>query len=236
MALTDKLTAIGEAIREKEGSADLIPLADMPDRIRALSSGGGSGGGDDAMVASWVSMMNSDSSNPCEKVIIPAGVTRVPDYMFSKLAYLEDIEFQDISLITKIGDSAFNETRRLKLSQGLPPNLLTLGQGCFNTSGTTGSGQDSFFPDVLNIPASVTTVGWMAFGSSGVKKVRFLGTPSSIDSKAFNYCPCLTDIYVPWAEGAVANAPWGSQNKNSGVTAPDAAVIHYNTPADAVIE
>ena len=40
MALTDKLTAIGDAIREKEGSTGLIPLSDMPSRIQALSTGG----------------------------------------------------------------------------------------------------------------------------------------------------------------------------------------------------
>ena len=36
MALTDKLTAIGDAIREKTGSADLIPLSDMPNEIDAV--------------------------------------------------------------------------------------------------------------------------------------------------------------------------------------------------------
>ena len=41
MALTDKLTDIGNAIREKNGTTDLIPLADMPQAIRDIQSGGG---------------------------------------------------------------------------------------------------------------------------------------------------------------------------------------------------
>lgn len=41
MALTDKLTAIGDAIREKTDTTDLIPLNDMPDAIRNIQSGGG---------------------------------------------------------------------------------------------------------------------------------------------------------------------------------------------------
>lgn len=41
MALTDKLVAIGNAIREKNGTTDLIPLADMPQAIKDISSGGG---------------------------------------------------------------------------------------------------------------------------------------------------------------------------------------------------
>ena len=32
----------------------------------------------------------------------------------------------------------------------------------------------------------------------------------------------LTDIYVPWAEGAVANAPWGATG----------ATIHYDWNPD----
>lgn len=39
MALTDKLTAIGDAIREKNGSTEKIPLADMPQVIRDMQSG-----------------------------------------------------------------------------------------------------------------------------------------------------------------------------------------------------
>lgn len=38
MALTDKLTAIGNAIREKTGGSSLIPLGDMPAEIRSISS------------------------------------------------------------------------------------------------------------------------------------------------------------------------------------------------------
>ena len=43
MALTDKLTAIGDAIREKTGKNDLLALDQMPDEIRNISSGGGTG-------------------------------------------------------------------------------------------------------------------------------------------------------------------------------------------------
>lgn len=40
MALTDKLKAIGDAIRKKTGKTDLIPLSDMPNEILNISSGG----------------------------------------------------------------------------------------------------------------------------------------------------------------------------------------------------
>ena len=41
MALTDKLVAIGDAIREKTGKDGLLALGQMPDEIRNISGGGG---------------------------------------------------------------------------------------------------------------------------------------------------------------------------------------------------
>ncbi len=53
-----------------------------------------------------------------------------------------------------------------------------------------------------------------AFENTGLKEVHFAGgyptLARSIDATAFNGCTSLTDIYVPWSEGAVANAPWRS--------------------------
>ena len=40
MALIDKLSAIGDAIREKNGTTDLIPLGNMPAAIEAIQTGG----------------------------------------------------------------------------------------------------------------------------------------------------------------------------------------------------
>lgn len=45
MALTDKLTAIADAIRSKGGTTDQLTLAGMVDAINAIQTGGGSGGG-----------------------------------------------------------------------------------------------------------------------------------------------------------------------------------------------
>lgn len=53
--------------------------------------------------------------------------------------------------------------------------------------------------------------------------VKLGGKVTSFGATAFNNCPNVTDIYVTWAEGEVANAPWG---------APTTATIHYNTTYD----
>ena len=53
---------------------------------------------------------------------------------------------------------------------------------------------------------------------NGLATVTFKGTPNSILSSVFLSCSNLKTINVPWAEGAVANAPWGATS----------ATINYN--------
>lgn len=56
MALTDKLSAIGNAIREKGGTTALLTLDEMPTAIGAIETGGGGGG--DIPEEAWI--MNGD--------------------------------------------------------------------------------------------------------------------------------------------------------------------------------
>lgn len=72
----------------------------------------------------------------------------------------------------------------------------------------------------ITIPASVSYIGSHAFERTGIKTFVFKGTPIAIGPDCFgkNYS-VLEHIYVPWAAGAVAGAPWGAPN----------AAIHYNT-------
>lgn len=74
------------------------------------------------------------------------------------------------------------------------------------------------------IPKAVERINDYAFQNGWRKSsmVVFAGTPNYIKSTAFQGNGNLVDVYVPWAEGAVANAPWGASN----------ATIHYNTTYD----
>lgn len=72
----------------------------------------------------------------------------------------------------------------------------------------------------LVIPAGVTEVGAYAmYGCTALSTVTFRGMPTTLATSAFSTCNNLTEINVPWAEGAVANAPWGAAR----------ATIHYNS-------
>ena len=66
---------------------------------------------------------------------------------------------------------------------------------------------------------TVSIFAW-AFGRcTGLETITFLTNPLSLVASAFSGCDNVTDVYVPWAEGAVDNAPWGL---------PNTATIHYN--------
>ena len=99
----------------------------------------------------------------------------------------------------------------------LPDSLLEIGECAFRECKTISN---------IVIPINTMSIGNEAFyGCSGLTSVTFksVGIPTFISNRAFAGCSNLTDIYVPWAEGAVANAPWGATK----------ATIHYNHVAEA---
>lgn len=59
-------------------------------------------------------------------------------------------------------------------------------------------------------------------GCNSLKRLCIYTKPTTITTTSFN-APALEDIYVPWAQGEVANAPWG---------APAGCRVHYNTQYD----
>ena len=117
--------------------------------------------------------------------------------------------------VTSIGAGAFLYVVAPMNIKKLPENLKTIGGQAFNNNG---------FASVSfsEIPASVQTIGAQAFRGACkgiVGSLTFKGTPESIASNAFEMGTNVTDVYVPWAEGALDGAPWGMTN----------ATIHYNS-------
>ncbi len=60
------------------------------------------------------------------------------------------------------------------------------------------------------------------YGCKGLTSVNLYKNPTTLNATAFGNCTNLTNLYVAWAEGEVAGAPWGATN----------ATIHYNTQFD----
>lgn len=129
------------------------------------------------------------------------GYTTVPAYKFYHQSSLAS--FLLPSGITSIGDQAFYYCTNLVLTS-LPSGVTSIGESAFGNCTSLA---------LTSLPSGLTSIGNHAFeGCTGLTSITFKSTPTSIASSAFNGCTNLTDIKVPWAEGAVANAPWGAKN------------------------
>ena len=115
--------------------------------------------------------------------------------------------------IKELDISAFRFSKGFPSVFELPSTLTSLGNYCFQGIDIT----------TLVLPISnITYFGDRSFANcSNLTTVYLLGAPSSsslLPSKVFLTDTAITDIYVSWSEGAVANAPWGATN----------ATIHYD--------
>lgn len=168
--------------------------------------------------------------NSLTHVNLPAELTRICERAFLQCAYLEHAPIPDG--VTRIDTMAFSGCQRLVLN-ALPSGVESLGNSAFREckkialtalpEGITIIPTQSFSGcialAITSIPAGVTDVLQQAFyNCTGLTTITFKSKPSQIYSDAFSGCTNLTTINVPWAEGAVANAPWGATN----------ATINYN--------
>ena len=141
------------------------------------------------------------------------------------------------SNVKRIGSYAFYGCESLQLDK-LPDNLIDLASyafsGCTSLALTSidnitkiSTLDQSVFNGCTSlqisvIPAQIITIeAWAFQNCTGLTQITFKGTPATIHANAFKSCSNITEINVPWAEGAVANAPWGATNAtiNYGVTA-----------------
>ena len=77
-------------------------------------------------------------------------------------------------------------------------------------------------PNVKSIDTSASAAVGYRIDREPVVIIILADKNVTINANAFPKWVGLTDIYVPWSEGEVANAPWGATN----------ATIHYDTPLD----
>ena len=124
--------------------------------------------------------------------------------------YIEETYDADGNLIgakmygyTKVRGFLFGGCTDLALIS-LPDGITSIGDYAFN--GCTKLA-------LTSLPDGITSIGDYAFRKcTSLTSITFKGTPTSIASMVFFDCTNLTDIKVPWAEGAVSDAPWGATN------------------------
>ena len=155
---------------------------------------------------------------------LPSGITSIGEYAFQDCTKLALTSLP--SGITRIGDQAFADCTNLALTS-LPSGLTSIGSTmflrCTNLaltslpSGIRSIGYNAFLSctklALTSLPSGITSIGEYAFrGCTGLTSITFTGKPTSIANNVFEGCTNLTTINVPWAEGEVANAPWGATN------------------------
>ena len=138
---------------------------------------------------------------------LPSGLTSIDSYAFSGCTKLALTSLP--SGITSIGSDAFSGCLNLALTS-LPSGLTSIGYSAFLLCTKLA---------LTSLPSGLTSIGNGAFQNcTKLTSITFTGKPTTISSSAFEGCTNLTTINVPWAEGEVANAPWGATN----------ATINYN--------
>lgn len=148
-----------------------------------------------------VSMPTTLSGTPITDIVLAPKTTDIGANAFRDCSSLALTELPD--RIASINATAFRGCTSLALDR-LTSQLAYIGNGAFY-----GCTQLS----LAEIPPLIVTIAASAFnGCTGLTELTFLGTPNSIGSTAFSGCRNLATIRVPWAEGAVANAPWGANN------------------------
>lgn len=217
------LTKIADAIRAKGGTSEKLAFPDgMAKAVTEIQAGGGT------LPESYIeeTYMTLSGSKYLQAAKMVGGDGSVRQYLFYKQGSLKSVTLPDN--IKYISDYAFNGCYRLVLS--LPDGVISIGSGAckevkisklpkkLQTIRSNAFAYCSSFQD-LEIPELVKEIGYDAFNQcENLSTVTFAGTPSSVSATAFENCAKLATINVPWAEGAVKNAPWSAKN----------ATINYN--------
>ena len=216
------LQDIADAIREKNGSETTYKPREMGAAVRAIESGGGDG----INLSGFTGHYNLPTVANLSNLILPDEAT-----LSNNINYMSNM-FQNATKnsnggyyvvletvylpngIVSFSPSMFQNCAKLKNIYGDLTNIKNIATNAFN--GCTALSELPYMPNLENLYANCFN------GCTALTSINIYKKLTSSPNTAFNGCTNLKDIYVPWAEGEVANAPWGATN----------ATIHYNTVYD----
>ena len=190
MALTDKLTAIANAIRAKTGGSDLLTLDEIPQEIASIETGGGGGTSEeiDDIVLTDLSnkpVVTEYSTNNVEKKYIR-------QYAFYNCGNLENVDAPNIE---NIGTQAF--VYCAKLTSVKFPNITVVNTSAFQDSGVE---RADFTNSYTQVPIILQT---SCFRRSNLETliIRNVNTVATLGSTSvFQSTPIASGtgyIYVP---------------------------------------
>ena len=238
------LTIVADAIREKGGTTEQLSFPQgMKQAVEAIQSGGGSGEefvgikfGDtfnyrgqptmadaskmpeeNSLFGGYTHMFYNNTSNGNGGLYVALETVYMPKLimfgvsLFENCANLKNI-YGDFTGVTAIQTRAFGKCLSLSTLPYME-NVEIIGNAAFyNCTSLT---------DFPYLP-KLKTIGIDVIENTAITEVKiYSNNITSFNQYAFRGSS-VTDIYVPWAEGEVANAPWGATS----------ATVHYNTTYD----
>lgn len=235
MAITDKLSAIGNAIRAKTGKSDLMTLEEMPQEISSISTDGG-GGGDtslaDSVIDGTVTSYSSDTlttigahafyqKSNLQTINCPS-VSSLGDSAFYNCGSLTQLNI-DLDGVTELPASVFLGCSKLNIASF--PNVTKAGDSCINSMGSTS----------IEFPKLSDASAWTALGGSFspwqqyLQKIK-IGTKCTFGYGTFQYQGKLTAVILQ------SNSLCTAQNSNMFDSTPIASGTGYIYVPAALLE
>lgn len=97
MALTNKLTAIADAIRAKTGETGKMTLEQMPAKIGAISGGGGGGGFDTSHIKATISMFEGSDAQSIDVSGLDTSSVISMDRMFAGCSSIKSLDLSSLN-------------------------------------------------------------------------------------------------------------------------------------------
>ena len=189
-----------------------LALTSLPSGLTSIKGGAFSGCTQLALTSlpDGLTTIETNAFTDCTNLALtslPSGLTSIKGGAFRGCTQLALTSLPDG--LTEIVGSAFYGCGQLALTS-LPDGLTEIDSYTFYYCTNLA---------LTSLPSGLTIIRGNAFsGCSNLTSITFTGKPSAIADTAFKSCSNLTTINVPWAEGEIANAPWGATS----------ATINYN--------
>ena len=228
---SETLKEIGDAIREKKGITNSIPVPSLASEIRSIETSNGESNNKLVLLVSDHNYSYSITSKELEgatsisadafyqrsglsSIGIPDGVTRIGAMAFYLCKDLTSVIFGENSQLTDIGERAFDYCYNLT-NIVLPNSVKTIGSGAFS---------GCYRLTKMAIPSGVTQINKETFKSCGdMTSIVIPDSVIAIDYQAFDGCYGLTDVYYTGTEEQWNTISIGSSNERL-----TNATIHYN--------
>jgi hypothetical protein len=183
--LTNFLTDVATAIKDKTGKADTITPANFDTEIASIQSGGGDTTREDGLIDGTLTELSNDR------------ITKVRDGLFYKGEYSSNTKLKSVNLpnAKEVCSKAFYKCTALTTVN--LPNVTTIWDSTFYECSSITN---------LNIPKLTTIQGMSGFESCSNITNLDLPNLSGISSKTFCYCSKLVSVDFPKVQTVAMNA------------------------------